>query len=61
MRFYSIGEVSFKLGGVSKEKIKSLENRKLIIPKRVGRRGDRLYSSEDIERIEIAINKEQGV
>ena len=59
MRLYSIGEIAYRLGGVSKEKIKSLEERGYVTPQRVGRRGDRLFTMEDLERIEEILKEEK--
>ncbi|MHC4123955.1 MAG: MerR family transcriptional regulator [Planctomycetota bacterium] len=58
MRLYSIGEVCYKFGGVSRERILLLERKGAISPRRVGRRGDRLYTPEDLDKIRELINEE---
>jgi len=59
MKLYTIGEVSYRLGGVSKEKIRGLEERGIISPQRVGRRQDRLYTLSDLEKMIVVLDEEK--
>lgn len=58
-RLYSTGQICFMLGGISKEKLFSLEKRGYLNPQRAGRRGDRLYSQDDLERAKQVIEEER--
>ena len=58
----SIGEVA-KLFGINKDTLRNWEDKKIIMPLRVGPRGDRKYRPEDIEKIanDKSIVKDLGV